>query len=1088
MTRFLSLLTAFLFVGIVAFSQNRVVTGRVTDVNGKPVPYASVTIKGGKAGVQSDVNGEFSISVAANDVLVFSQSNYVAAELTVGTASFLTAELKQKEGTLKEVVVTSAFQTRRTLRSQSSNVQSVNADQLNTVRASNVNNALAGKVAGIQVLSQSALALGRDTKIRLRGENSLSVGSGPIYVVDGTIITSSGDINPDDIENITVLQGPSSAGLFGPDGANGAIVITTKKGKKNGGNLGVEVNLGYTVDQIGVLPKYQNTYAGGSGQDMFKYEWQPGQPIEWKALDGKYYHNYDDDASWGPRMVGQEYIPWYAWYGGHADSYKTGSLVAQPDNGRNFFSTGSTKTSNISVSKSTDNLSFRVSYTNLDVNGLIPNQYLKKNTLNTSVSINITPKLTFASNITYVNQRINADNDDGYSNKSSGSFNQWFHRDLDINKIRQLRGLKTPQGVYASWNISNPDSYDPSNPSKFYKGNYWFNPYTWFDLIQNYDEKNRLFGDISLAYKINNDLSVKATYRKQQLNTAGYNVYPTELQESSIQSGFNPYGETTAESNLASYQTNQFTSSREYYEGLLTYSKKIKDFQLNANAGFVFYKLSSRYYAANTSGGLSLPGVYSLANSVNQPKNDGSTALETITNYKSRALFVRADLGYKNYAFIEGSYRRDYTSAEPKSSYIETKSFGASLVFSDLIEDKSILSFGKVRFSWGQILNTLNPYDLGTYYTVGENFNGKPTMAEPNALVDPALHGAANDEKEIGVDLRFLKNRLGVNFTYYTRVNKDFPVAITTSGTTGYTSIKTNAGQIDKQGVELQLNGRIIDSKNFAWDMTTSWSYILKNKVISIAKDGSITRLVSSYGAYGSPTTTSQYAAWTVSEVGEEWGQLHGTGIKRIDGKPVLNADGTYVSQADVNYGSVLPKYTGGFQNTFNIFKNIVVNVNIDYSVGGKFFSLSSYWGDYSGLTARTAELNDKNIPVRELVANGGGVHVYGVDKDGKDFDTYMEAKDYFDQFPSSKISEKSVFDLTYVKMRELSIGYNFPMEKCKFGKFIKGATVSFIGRNLWLMYSKTDDFDPSEISGTHGEDGQLPGTRSYGVNLKLNF
>jgi len=956
---------------------------------------------------------------------------------------------------------------------------------LNTVRASNVNNALAGKVAGAQVRSQSAVALGRETTIRLRGENSLGVGGGPIYVVDGTIIPSSGDVNPDDIDNITVLQGPAGAALFGPDGSNGAIVITTKRARKGTPGVGIEINTGITLDKIYITPDYQNSYSGGTSSDMIKYEWQPGQPDAWKALDGKYYHNYDDDASWGPRMNGQEYIPWYAWYAGHERSFKTAKLTPQANNAKDFYNTGITKTTNISFSKATDNTNLRVSYTNLDIKGLMPNSYMKRHTLNTNFTMNISPKLTLGASINYIGQKRNSDGDDSYANASSGSFNQWFHRDLDISILKDLRGLKTPEGIYASWNHSNPDSYSSTNPVGFYGANYWFNPYTWFDLIKNYDDRNRLFGDLSLTYKFNNDFSIKGTYRKQQLTTNGYNLYPTELQVSGSQTGFNPYGETTAETQLAAYQTGESFSNIQYYEGLATYSKKVRDFQVNANAGFVFQKRESRSQNANTSGGLVIPGVYSLANSVNRIRNNGTNNFEAQSRYKSRALFVRADIGYKNWAFIEGTYRRDYASAEPVGYSIDTKSVGASLVFSDWIKNKSILSYGKIRASWGQVLNSLSAYDLDTYYQVSDVFSSNPTMIVPNQLKDPALHGANNVEQEIGVELRFLKNRIGASVTYYARTNKDFPVAVSSTVASGYSSLLTNAGEVKKTGIDVQAFVQLLKMKNVEYEINATWAYRLKNEVVAIAPG--ITRLVSANGDYG-PATTNPLSAWTVSEVGAEWGQLHGTGIKRINGKPVLNPDGTFVSEADVNYGSVLPRYTGGVQNTLTLFKNFVIGVNIDYSSGGKFFSLSNFWGDFSGLTSRTAGLNDKGNSVRDAVEDGGGVHAIGVDDTGKDYDVYVDAKTYYSQFYSSKISENNVYDLTFVKLRELSLGYKLPVERMGIGKYIKGATVSIIGRNLMLLYSKTKDFDPSEISGVQGENGQFPGTRSIGANLKLNF
>ncbi len=1091
MRRFLSLFTMLMLCGVLAFAQGRVVTGRVIDNQGKPVPFATVLIKGARTGVQTDVNGEYNIRVNTGDVLQISQTNYDVADVTVGAGNTLTTEMVLKSNTIKEVIVTSAFQTKRTLRSQSSNVQNVSSDQLNTVRASNVNNALAGKVAGAQVRSQSAVALGRETSVRLRGENGLGAGAGPVYVVDGTIIPSSNDINPDDIDNITVLQGPASAALFGPDGSNGAIVITTKRARKNAPGVGIEINTGITLDKIYITPDYQNSYSGGSSSDMIQYTWQPGQPDAWKALDGKYYHNYDDDASWGPRMNGQEYIPWYAWYGGHERSFKTARLTPQASNVKDFYNTGITKTTNISFSKATDNTNIRVSYTNLDVKGLIPNSYLKRHTLNTNITVNLSPKLTLGASINYINQRRNSDGDDGYANQSSGSFNQWFHRDLDISILKELRGLKTPEGIYATWNINNPTSYSAANPVGFYGANYWYNPYVWFDLVKNFDERSRLYGDVSLTYKFNNDFSIKGTYRRQQLTTNGYNIYPSELQASGTQTGFNPYGATTAEGQLASYQTGESFSNRQYYEGLASYTKKVRDFQVNANAGFVFYKSESRSFNANTSGGLILPGVYSLGNSAQKINDNRAGAaqpsfdMETQANYKNRALFVRADVGYKNWAFLEGSFRRDYASAEPVGKHIDTKSVGASLVFSDWIKNKSILSYGKIRASIGQVVNLLSAYQLDTYYSIIDNYNGNPTMTVPNTLTDPGLQGANSTEKEIGIELRFLKNRLGASVTYYDRVNKNFPVNVSVSPTTGYTSNLRNAGEVKKTGIDVQFNAQILKFKNLEYEATATWAYRLKNEVVSIYPG--ITRLVSANGSYG-PATTNPLSAWTVSEVGAEWGQLHGTGIKRINGKPVLNPDGTFVSEADVNYGSVLPRYTGGVQNNITLFKNFVIGCNIDYSSGGKFFSLSNYWGDFSGLTARTAGLNDKGNSVRDAVEDGGGVHVIGVDDAGKDYDVYVDAKTYFDQFYSSKISEKHVYDLTFVKMRELSLGYRLPVDRMGVGKYIKGATISVIGRDLFLLYSKTKDFDPSQISGVQGEDGQYPGSRSIGANLKINF
>ena len=1081
MTRFLSLFTMMMLCGVLAFAQSRVVSGKVTDANGKPVPFASVVIRGG-SGVQTDVNGEYSIRVNSGDVLQISQTSYTAIEIPVGSLSNISSTLQLKSGDLTEVIVTSAFQTKRAARSISSNVQNVSSEQLNTVRASNINNALAGKVAGAQIRSQSAAALGRETVVRLRGENGLGAGGGPVYVVDGTIIPSANDINPDDVEDVTVLQGPAAAALFGPDGANGAIVINTKRAKKNQPGIGIEVNSGVVFDKIYITPNYQNAYSGGSEYDFRKYTYQAGQPEGWKALDGKYYHEYTDDASWGPRIAGQEYIPWYAWYPGHEGSFKTALLTPQPNNAKDFYNTGVTTTNNINFSKAGDAYNLRASYTNLDIKGLIPNSVLQRHTFNANFSIDLGSKLTLGTSLNFIQQFRNAENNDGYSNQSTGSFNQWFHRDLDINKLRELRGLRSPEGVYGSWNHANPTSFDAANPRGFYGGNYWTNPYTYFDLVKNEDKRNRLFGDVSMTYKVNNDLRIKGTYRKQELNTNASNIYPTELEESNNQTSFNPYENT----GKAAYGVGTSFSNRQNYELLVSYGKKIKDFVFNTNAGLDILKTAQKTYNLNTMGGLNVPGLYSLANSKNAITNSFRSLTdfnpETITNYQRRGIFGRADVGYKNMIFAEGSIRKDYTSAEPINTSINSYSAGASFIFSELIQNKSILSFGKVRFSTGQTIASLLPYELNVLYLPNaQQFNGNFLITEPNTVPAPNLIGSTNNEKEIGIETRFLKNRLGLTVTYWDRTNKNFPVNVAVSQSSGLVNTKINAGEIAKTGVDVQFFAQPVKMQNFDWTINATFGRLIKNEIVSIAPG--IVRLTVAAGAFN--TTSSAY---TVSEVGKPWGQMFGGGIKRLNGQPVLTANGFFVKENDVNFGSVLPMYTGGVQNSFNVFKNFTLNVNVDYSYGGKFFSLSDFWGTFSGLTARTATLNDKGNSIRDAVADGGGVHVTGVDATGKAVDYYVGAQDYYHQFRSANIAETSIYDLTYVKLRELSVGYKLPVDRMGVSKYVKNATFSVIARNPWLIYAKTKDFDPSEISQVQGEDGQLPGTRSLGVNLRIGF
>lgn len=1069
----------FMLSGILAFAQNRVVTGKVTDEQGNGVPFASVKVRGSNNGVSADANGIYTIKAKQGDVLVVSATSMKTTDFTVGTQDFMTLALARGNvSEIQEVVVTGAFNTKRTKRSVGYNAQVVTGDQLNVARATNINNALAGKVAGAQILSQSGVALGRETNVRLRGANNLTSGlSNPIYVVDGTIVPSSNDINTDDIEDVTVSQGPAATALFGPEGVNGAIIITTKKGKRGKG-IGVDINSGVQFDKVYIVPEYQNAYAGGASQDLLQYKWENGQPVEWKALDGKYYHDYSDDASWGPRIAGQEYIPWYAWYPGSKYSYQTAKLTPQPNNVKDFFNTGVTWNNNVAFGKSADNYNYRFSYGNLDQKGLIPGEYLKKNTLNLSTSLDLNNHFTVGANINYIAQDRSGENNDAYSNNSSGSFNQWFHRDLDMGIMKELRDLRSPTGILGSWNHNNPGSYDPTNPVKFYGGNYWFNFFSYFDNINNLERRDRLYGDVSLTYKYNNDLRIRGTYRKQQLTTNNEGIYKSILEYSSTQATYNPYGTTAnADRNKSAYGTLNTFSNRESFELVPSYSTKINaDFNVDASAGLVITKTNFRGINANTVGGLNVSDLYSLANSKSNI-NYGNTRQQST----SRAMFATLGVGYKNMVFVDGTFRRDYSSTEP--SPINTKSIGASFVFSDLTKNATPwLSYGKLRASTGQTLNTLGIYALGTYYAIGtQQFSGNFLMTTPDRLVDQSLHGAVNTEKEIGVDLRFIKNRLGLSFTYWDRTNKNIPIDVSISGASGYTSKATNAGEIAKQGIELSFNARPIAMKNLEWNFNISYGKLIKNEVVKIAPG--IERLVISSGAF-----SGTYGAYTVNAVGKPWGQMFGGGIKKINGVPVLDANGLFIREADQYFGNVLPDYTGGIQNTINFLKNFTLNVNIDYSHGGKFYSLSDFWGTFSGLTARTAVLNDRGLSVRDPVADGGGVHVIGVDADGKAFDKYVEGQTYFHQFQNSQISETNIYDLTFVKMRELSLGARIPIEKYRIGKFVKSANFSLVARNPWLIYSKTRDFDPSEIGNVYGEEGQFPGTRSLGFNLKIGF
>ncbi|MBK6825543.1 MAG: SusC/RagA family TonB-linked outer membrane protein [Chitinophagaceae bacterium] len=1072
MRKFASLFTMLLLFTALAFGQNRTITGTVTDETGAAVSGASVVIRGTRTGVATDASGNFRIQAKTGDVLVIT-GGINQVEVTVGSESNYAVKATRSVITAEEVVVTTAYGMKRTIRNSTVNAQVVTGEQLNTIRQTNLNNALAGKVSGMQVRSQSAAKLGNAGTggIRLRGETGFGGGGEPIYVVDGTILPNINDVNNDDIDDVTVLQGPAAAAIFGPQGARGAVVITLKKARKGAKGMGVEVNLGVQVDKAYILPNYQNSYAGGGAADLAKYTWQPGHPELWKKLDGKYYHDYSDDASWGPRMVGQEYIPWYAWYDGHKYAGQTAQLLPQSTNARDYYNTGVTFNNSISFSKATDNVSFRIGFNNVEAQGIIPSTFMKKNVLNLAGSINVTPKLTASINFNYATQYLNGEFEDGYSNQTTGSFNQWFHRNLDMKIMKELKDLRTPQGIWASWNKANPTAYSPSNERAFYAGNYWYNFYKWFDLVNIYNNTDRYFGDITLNYQLHKNWRVRATYRKQQNLVWSEQKYYSDLAESGTQTSGN------CPECLGFYATNTSNSNRTNLEAQLTFNKRYNKFNINSSFGTDIFRQLIKGNNANTNNGLSVPNLFSISNSKNQP-----SVGNTRNDFRYNAIFWTSSIGYDNFLNLDITLRQDWMSDLPPSkSFIVSKSAGLSFIFSQLLK-LDFLSFGKLRASVGEIPTGIGAYAYpGFAYAPGQfQWNGNILMGTPDQLVDPAIKGSVTRQMEIGLDLEFLKRRIGASVTYWKGDDKDFPTPVTVNGASGYTSLLTNAGLITKRGMNFKLMGRPVWNSKVKWEINTNWGILSENKVKELAPGVDKTA-----GIQGNWGTVGPYM---LHQVGQDWGQLYGNGMKRINGQPVLDASGNYVNDPAVSFGSVLPKHTFGAQTTVE-YKRFVLAANADGQIGGKFFSLSNMWGSYSGLTARTAVANDKGNPIRDAVADGGGVHVFGVDNTGRPVDYYVEAQDYFHNIFNTRAFDPYVYDLTFVKLREVSIGYSLPVEKWGFTKkWANKAVLSLTARSPLLIYAKTDDFDPSEISNLSGEAGQMPGTRGMGVNLKLGF
>lgn len=1084
----IALLSVLLSFSLISFAQNRTITGKVTDESGRPVEGASIFIKGTKIGVSANGLGEFKIAAKPGDILIVSATNFLSREISVGKSDEYNISINRQAATIDEVVVTALGIKRRT-DVLSSSQQGIKGTDLTSTRITDVNTALAGKVSNVQVRTQSAAKLGSQSQIRIRGANSVSsLSNDPLYVVDGTPLDDINFINMDDVEDLQVLKGPGATALYGQRAANGVILITTKKAKAN--TMGISVASTYSIDKVGTLPKYQNEYSGGSaGAGWQTYKWQAGDPGEWKALDGKKYHTYFDDASWGPKMDGSEYIPWYAWIPGSQYSFKTANLTPQPNNVKDFYQTGQNLLNNISFSKGGSDYTVRLSYTNQYTTGLIPYSDLNRNFLSTQMSYDINKHFAASADVNYVNQRIRGEFSDTYGNNASGSFNSWFHRDLDINILKELQDLRTPTGAIPGWNLE--DGGGRPDKDAFYAGTaYWTNPFTYFKLISALNLQDRIYGSAGLTYKLDNHFKIAGTVRHNQRNTHYESKLPYIFEKSTedLQSALAINANAGTRPVTATYRTYDVRQVENNYEFLASYNNRFGKLAVDANFGGNSRRNDYSSLDNGTKGGLVVQDLFALSNSRITPYYFKQERTAKVI----RSLYGALDLNWDNIFIVNATLRNDWSSALPNAnnSYLYP-SIGASFLFTKFV-NKAIpfLSFGKVRGTWAEAGSDLDPYSLSLLYNVGANqFNGNITMTTPDKAIDSNIVPQLTKSVEVGLDLRFLKNRIGLSATYYNENITNSIVSVTTSSASGYSSKLINAGRLNRKGVELTIDAYPFRNANFTWNVALN---LAKNTSKVIDLYPGLTAYYLGGSDYSSASGAAAYAPGVWSIVGQDWGQIRGRGVKRNDaGEVVLDpTSGFYAFTDNVNFGSVLPDFTGGIVNNFS-YKGFNLNFAIDFTKGGKYFSLSDFWGGVSGLYDYTAGLNEKGKPVRDPVSAGGGVHVKGVSSaDLKTpIDMYVDAIDYYVGQYGNKINEGHIFDLTYVKLRELNLGYTVPVKKLgNLGSTVKTLNISLFARNPWLMYTKNKNFDPSELTGNYGESGQLPPSRTYGVTLKFGL
>ena len=874
------------------------VTGKVvSQEDGEPVIGASIKIEGTKMGTVTDVDGNFSlVAPNGNAKLVISYLGMKSQKVVA--KSKMKIVLEGEDNTLNDVVVT-ALGVSRQKKALGYAVTELKGDEMLKSRGglSNPVNALQGKVSGLTI-SSSAGSMGGSSKVLLRGANSLSGSNQPLFVVDGVPIeggdnnsteTQRGgggydygnliqDINPDDVENISVLKGTSATALYGSRASNGVIMITTKRAKKSAG-LGVEFSSSVGFETVTKLPKLQSQYGGGYGYAGDYAYGAEGDDMGTATINGKEYliPDYGMDESWGPKLDGRQVLSWYdllTWKNnGSVGDPTTSAWSPASSDYRDFFKTGVSYTNNIAVSQSYDNSSFRISYTNTSLTGYLPNSSQYKNTLNVTGNI-MSPdkKLNVFTSVNYFNNRTKGRQDTGYGdNNIMVKFTQWGQRQLNMNELESL--YKNPDGSQASWNIGGIDD----TTIQFHNNPYW-------SRYMNYenDSRNRVYGNVGFSYQIipqlkfqykaNLDFWVDKQYERNA-------VYSQELSK---------YKEISRQQ----YELN--------HEFLLMYNQAFGDYSISANVGANIMRNHYEYVYGLTQGGLAIPEYYNLANSLQAAKAYNYKRVKGINS-----LFGDITLGWKNMLYLEATLRGDKSSSLPSSNntYVYPSVTG-SWLFSELLKNKAPwLTYGKVRLGFAKVGNDTDPYQVLSTYTQYTNIDSStPGYRLPNTLNNANLKPESTTSYELGLEMAFLDNRLGFDVTYYQTNTKDEILPLSVSGTTGYIYKMINSGEIENKGIEVAIHATPIKTHDFEWN--TSFTIASnKNKVKSLA-DG-----VDYYKIASAP-----FMAEVGAKVGEEYGIIMGTNfVYDENGNKCVDPETGLYMATDGNevIGHIYPDFTG---------------------------------------------------------------------------------------------------------------------------------------------------------------------------------
>ncbi len=1067
------------------YAQNITVRGTVSDAsNGEPITGAAVVVQGSATSYAlTDVQGAYSLSAPRNGVLVVSNMGYKTQSVEVNGMTVVNIALEPDAEYLDEVVVTAQGLTRKQ-KAIGYSAQVLSDEKLTITHSPAVGNALAGKVAGAQFWGSGGSTF-NEGRIVLRGPTSYSSqeGSQPIYVVDGAIYGNANAVNMDDVESMNILKGPAATALYGSRGANGAVIITTKKAQE--GASFVEFTQTTSAEIFYNHLNFQKLFGGGSMASQATAQYDGTGDVNdaafcftangLKLADGTYVYDYGEDVSWGPRFDDKTlYRTALSWdptseYFGKTDTWSYRLDL------RDLTRVAWTNNTNVSFTKATKGMNTRVSFSNVDRPGIFYNSKAIRRSFSLSSQIKPTNWLTADISYRFRMRRNQNASTEGYSANGNYicDFTQWGHTNVDISTMKDyLR----PDGSWRTWNIVGATTaarYDAG----YYNiaANFHDNPFAVMDTYNRVGVSNyhTITGDIYATLPYNFRLGARIT---EMMNTG-----KDEYKYGSGSINYEPYFRTNQS------QTNDMTT-----QAYLTWSGQFAENRLAVEAAaFAEARRYDYYYLnASTNSGLSVDEFYNLAAS-----NSTYSASNSETHYKTRSFFGNATIGWDDLIYLDGSLRYDLDSRLPvaNNGYLYG---GASLSFmaSKLI-NAPWLNFWKIRGSLAQVGSTLGAYSVTPVYSVNSKFHGQPTMSEPTTQVNENIRPTISTSYEVGTEFKMFNNRFYGDINLYLKNTKDDIINSGVIAYSGYSNRTMNAGLVQNKGIEILLGGTPVKTRDWEWNITGNISKNV-NTLVELFGNPDDERVLYSNRFYynyslksrvGEPIGIIQTdARWKTDEEGRLI-------LRKLSGNNAA-AIGEVAPVWETNVlkeiGNIQPDFTGGF-STDVTFKNVTIGANFDFVVGGQLISWTNMWGEGSGLLEASAAINPKGNNIREPVQVGGGVYMEGVDADGNELSGYMDAW-YHYYYKYRYGNDCWLYDRSYLKMRELSVRYAIPQRLIdKLGIGMRNVSVAFVATNPWLIYSAVPNLDPSELGGASYnflEGGQAISTRTFGITLKATF